>query len=1246
MSERARLLRRIKATSERARLLRRIKARLRNFRRTGDTAHILDRSAAAEASELLRLVPDLAADVVVVRAVAELYSTRFQTRHGTDEGSADASTALTLYTQIYPTHPRLVPDLFRDFLDEHWAEISDSRSRAAEDLMRDIRAAQQLYARDPGVRTRADLKEAVELFRRGLRILPAVHLGYASALSEKAVALSILYDYDKAQTLLEEANESHRQALAVTGAGHPNRAEVMLNFGLFLRKWYSTTGQAQAVTDAVSVGRQVLDSVPPDHPQAGIIFYELGESLHELFGLSGEAALLDVAIGLLTKSIGAHVPFTEGLSSIIYALSRAQYDLFQLNRDRKLLEYAAGGAQAAALIAQHEQPELAMFAHHAMIVLRDLYHLTQDETKLQEAVQQGFTAVAAAPKEHPDHATFQDDLLSTLMDLYQVTQDADVLLRAVAAGRNAVATATPDYPDRGRFLHNLSYVLHVQYGIDRNSIVLRETVKVGREAVAATPPGHPDRAAYLVSLGAFLQNLSNRHGNLEVLREAIAVTREAADSVPSGDPHHAEYLGNLAMIRYSLFTQQADIAVLTQALAEAREALALTAPGAAPRARLQSNLSVLLCARFTADADAGALPEALAAAREAAAALPAGTPDHTTAFAQLGRCLRLSFELSAQPGLVADARQAFTTAAQTAGSARVRIVAWRGLAWAELTGGNPTEALHACEQAIDLVQEVSAPRSWRWDRRDELSDLAGLAGEVATIAIRAGRPDRALELLERTRGTLLAEAIGWRGDQAELQARAPELAEKYAKLRDAMDLAEQLNHGDAVLLKVPGLDKPAAMPHTGGTDFDFDADNTPDDLRAYLLPRIAAWRRELELGRNDLLNRIRQVDGLDSFLATPSSGELQAQAAEGPVVLITVSTYGADALIVTTGSLHTVPLPGVTPHTVRDRVDRLVRATSTASTPSLPARRQAQRELGDLLGWLWDRITAPVLEELGFTGSPEAEDSWPRIWWCPIGEIALLPVHAAGHHDLDLAQGEAPPTVMDRVVSSYTPTLRALHHARAAYARTSSVPGDGQRGALVVVMPNTPEAEASPIPGALAEAARIQSLIPGSRTLTGSEAIFEAVTEGLKSHRIAHLACHGLNNRSNPDASMLLLHDHASRPLTVNEVGRQQLGDADLAYLSACSTTQSSPWLADEALHITSAFQLAGYSHVIGTLWPINDAVATRIADEFYTDLTQDGTTAPRTDRAPHALHRAIRRLRSDYMASPALWAAHIHVGL
>ncbi|MBB5960708.1 hypothetical protein FHS29_007336 [Saccharothrix tamanrassetensis] len=47
--------------------------------------------------------------------------------------------------------------------------------------------------------------------------------------------------------------------------------------------------------------------------------------------------------------------------------------------------------------------------------------------------------------------------------------------------------------------------------------------------------------------------------------------------------------------------------------------------------------------------------------------------------------------------------------------------------------------------------------------------------------------------------------------------------------------------------------------------------------------------------------------------------------------------------------------------------------------------------------------------------------------------------------------------------------------------------------------------------------------------------------------------------------------------------------------------------LLDEAIHLLAAFQLAGYPHVAGTLWEINDPIAADIAEAIYAHLTTDG---------------------------------------
>jgi CHAT domain-containing protein len=40
--------------------------------------------------------------------------------------------------------------------------------------------------------------------------------------------------------------------------------------------------------------------------------------------------------------------------------------------------------------------------------------------------------------------------------------------------------------------------------------------------------------------------------------------------------------------------------------------------------------------------------------------------------------------------------------------------------------------------------------------------------------------------------------------------------------------------------------------------------------------------------------------------------------------------------------------------------------------------------------------------------------------------------------------------------------------------------------------------------------------------------------------------------------------------------------------------------LLDESIHLASAFQLAGFPHVIATLWQTGDSAAVQVAEDFY----------------------------------------------
>ena len=64
---------------------------------------------------------------------------------------------------------------------------------------------------------------------------------------------------------------------------------------------------------------------------------------------------------------------------------------------------------------------------------------------------------------------------------------------------------------------------------------------------------------------------------------------------------------------------------------------------------------------------------------------------------------------------------------------------------------------------------------------------------------------------------------------------------------------------------------------------------------------------------DDLVEQIRRLDGFEDFLKPPPLERLLPAAEAGPVVIVNVSRWRSDALIVTTNGVEVKTLPGLTP---------------------------------------------------------------------------------------------------------------------------------------------------------------------------------------------------------------------------------------------------------------------------------------------------------------------------------------------
>ncbi|WP_371554658.1 CHAT domain-containing protein [Streptomyces longwoodensis] len=489
--------------------------------------------------------------------------------------------------------------------------------------------------------------------------------------------------------------------------------------------------------------------------------------------------------------------------------------------------------------------------------------------------------------------------------------------------------------------------------------------------------------------------------------------------------------------------------------------------------------------------------------------------------------------------------------------------------------------------------------------------LAGtsLARTACAVALAAGRTEQAAALLEQGRAVLMGQDLQARSDVSDLASAHPREARTFT------DLARRLRETEA-----PGAvgGRPDDVPrHTPG--------GTAEAERIATQHAVAEeWQR--------MLARIRRLDGFEHFLLPPSAEQMRREAGQGPIVLINIDRLRSDALVVTTEGVRLVSLDvteGQLAHTAR----RFLTSVSVGADAPRAKRKEAADVAFDTLAWLWDTIAEPVLEAAGLDRPiPEgtARAALPRLWWSASGPLAHLPLHAAGHHR-GAASGEGC-SVLDRAVSSYTPGIRALRHARQAPV----APG-GAGPFLAVRRPTGADGRAG---ASVAEVAAMARTVSGLRIVEDTDATVQRVLTELSSAATVHFACHGFSDSEDPSRSHLELADGR---LGVLDVARRHLPQAQLAVLLACHTTRTDR-LPDEAVHLTSAFQTAGYPQVVGALWEATDLVSVRLADRLYRSLRTYGGGLDVTDTA-RTVHGIVRELRVRYAGSPNVWAPYVHTG-
>ena len=362
----------------------------------------------------------------------------------------------------------------------------------------------------------------------------------------------------------------------------------------------------------------------------------------------------------------------------------------------------------------------------------------------------------------------------------------------------------------------------------------------------------------------------------------------------------------------------------------------------------------------------------------------------------------------------------------------------------------------------------------------------------------------------------------------------------------------------------------------------------------------------------------------------PDPDAYRCLGAESPIVMLVPGDEESLALVLQgAGEPLLIRLPEASKELLREWGDKLRAELADGSGTS----RSASHAIFDCLEWLWGSVAAPILEQIA-----TAEER-PHVWWSPVGEFALLPVHAAGVHPRTRPQAgrrrENPsrwPSVQDRAVSSYLPTVRSVG------------PRPGGRGrALDAVLHVSVDVDGQ-LRSLEAERRAVDEALPGARMthLFDDDATVAAFRAALPECTLLHVSAHG---RLDPDDSFEAGIDLADGRFALRDLAASRADAGRLAVLLACESASGDFEAPDEALHAAGAAQQAGFAEVVAATLPVRDSSVVPFVTHLYAAIAAeptDGAFAPVVARAVAGAVDALR-LEPQYAVDPLSWVPYAH---
>ncbi|KAL5523186.1 hypothetical protein ACEPAF_1453 [Sanghuangporus sanghuang] len=849
-------------------------------------------------------------------------------------------------------------------------------------------------------------------------------------------------------------------------------------------------------------------------------------------------------------------------------------------------------------------------------------------------------ALELRPEGHPDRSLSLANLASSLSTYFEHRGRMEDLEEAIALERAALELQPEGHPDRSLSLANLASSLWTCFEHRGRMEDLEEAIVLDRAALELRPEGHPDRSYYLEeaialeraalelrpeghplrssSLGNLASSLSTyfqHRGGMEDLEEAIALERAALELRPEGHPHRSLSLGNLASSLWTCFEHRGRMEDLEESIALARAALELRPEGDPHRSDSLGNLAnsfrtiLSTAAGWKTSRSGGDLEEAIALERAALELRPEGHPRRSLSLGNLASSLRTCFQHRSRMEDLEEAIALHRAALELRPEGHpLRSSSLRGLAESLYVRFQKEGSIDDLEESIESLNCAAAHKISSFSSRlaciRRVPSSASPNHQTYSVLTTS-----AVEFLEQGRALLWSQIRGLRIPLDQLSEVNKGLAERFDGCSRRLE----------TLIASSGSRKSGSETDGGGSRaYDTLQGRNP-------VEQMFVEMRRLSEDQEAIINEIRQIPGFEGFLRSTSFDVLQQAASEGPVIILNFSEYRSDALIVLSSKDEPCVCVPLDQEFYSDSVElhkEFIRTHKEFKVGS----KEYDEILRRVMKVLWDRVVSKVVEKLKGIGITEGS----RIWWCPTSVLTAFPFHAAGPYTD--AHGKMK-YLLDDYISSYTPTLTSLINARS---------GALVRDARMLLVGDLKLPSAKEEWRSISRTRHIEKLLL-------DKASPGAVIKALRKVEWVHFVCHGILAEEPFDSSLKLPGGN----LTLLDIARAHLPNAEFAFLSACHTAEQGPESAlDESLHLAVAMQFCGFRSVVGTMWQLLDRDGPFLSKAVYGHLMYELEEGEMKFKAAAAAVRkaalSLREWKDEGRNGDAMterWVNLVHIG-